>query len=49
MYKKGERLKCNNHTLLNIAYKISAILLYKRLTDIVKKKIERMSNGISSK
>jgi hypothetical protein len=40
MYKKGERLKCNNQrpiTLLHIAYKISAILLNKRLTDIVKK------------
>jgi len=41
MYKKGERLKCNNQrpiTLLNIAYKISAILLNKRLSDIVEKK-----------
>jgi hypothetical protein len=50
--KKGERLKCNNQTpttLLNIAYKISAILLNKRLTDIAEKKNESMSNGVSSK
>jgi len=52
MYKKGERLKFNNQrpiTLLNTAYKISAILLNKRLTDIVEKKIQRMSNGILPK
>ena len=40
MYKKGDRLKCTNQrpvTLFNITYKISTILLNKRLSDIVGK------------
>jgi len=45
MYKKWERLKWSNHTLLNIAYKISAILLYKRLTNIDKKKLKECQMG----
>jgi len=48
IYKKGERLKCNNQrpiTLLNIAYKISAILLNKRLSDIVEKKLKECPIG----
>jgi hypothetical protein len=50
IYKKGDRLKCNNYkriTLLNIASTAFAILLNKGLSDLVKK-FGRMSNGISS-
>lgn len=48
MHKKGERLKCNNQrpiTLLYIAYKISAVLLNKRLSDIVGKKLKECPMG----
>jgi hypothetical protein len=40
IHKKGGKLKCNNYrpiTLLHTAYKIYAILLNKRLSDIVEK------------
>jgi hypothetical protein len=49
-YTEKETLKFNNCkqiTLLNIASTVFAILLNKRLSDLVKK-IGRMSNGISS-
>jgi hypothetical protein len=50
MYKKGDELKCKNCkpvTVLNTASTVFAILLNKRLSDLVKK-IGRMLNGISS-
>jgi hypothetical protein len=48
MYKKGDRLKCNNYrpiTLLNINYIIFAILLNKILYDIFEKKMEECQMG----
>jgi sorting nexin-29 len=47
-YKKGDRLNCNNYrliTLLNIAYKIFAILLHKRLMEIIENKLENNQMG----
>jgi len=52
IYKKREGLKSNNCrpiTLLNIAYKILAMLLNNILYYIDKKKIGRMSNGLPPK
>jgi sorting nexin-29 len=43
VYKKGDRLNCNNYrpvTLLNTAYRIFAILLKKRLIEIIENKLE---------
>jgi len=48
VYKKGDRLNCNNCrpiTLLNIAYKIFAILLNKRLIENVENKLEGNQMG----
>ena len=42
IYKKGDRKQCNNYrgiSLLNITYKIFAILLYNRLSQIVEQEI----------
>jgi hypothetical protein len=51
VYKEGDRLNCNNHrpiTLLNIAYKIFAILLNKRLIENIENKLEDNQMGFSS-
>jgi hypothetical protein len=51
IYKKCDRSDCNNYrpvTLLNIIYKIFAILLNKRLTDIIENKLGD-SNGFPTK
>jgi hypothetical protein len=48
VYKKGDRLNCNNYrpiTLLNIAYKIFAILLNKRLIENTENKLEDNQMG----
>jgi sorting nexin-29 len=48
VYKKGDRLDCNNYrpiTLLNIAYKIFAILLNKILTENTENKLEDNQMG----
>jgi len=48
IYKKGDRLDCNNYrpiTLLNITYKIYTILLNKRLSDIIETKLSDFQMG----
>jgi hypothetical protein len=48
VYKKGDRLNCNNYrpvTLLNIAYKIFAVLLNKRLIENIENKLEDNQMG----
>ena len=48
VYKKGNRLHWNNYrpiTLLNIAYKIFAILLNKRLMENIENKLEDNQTG----
>jgi sorting nexin-29 len=48
VYKKGDRFNCNNYrpiTLLNIAYKIFAILLNKRLMEYIENKLEDNQMG----
>jgi hypothetical protein len=50
-YKKIDRLNCNNYgiiTLLNIAYKIFAILLNKRLIENIENKLEDNQMGLRS-
>ena len=47
-YKKGGRLNCNNYrpiTLLNLAYKIYAILLNNRLSEITENKLGDFQMG----
>ena len=49
--KKGGRLNCNNYrpiTLLNIAYKIFAILLNRRLKENIENKLEDDQMGFHS-
>ena len=51
VYKKGDRLNCNNCrpiTLLNIAYKIFAILLNNRLIENIENKLEDNQMGFCS-
>ena len=51
VYKKGDRLNCNNCrpiTLLNIAYKIFAILPNKRLIENIDNKLEDNQMGFRS-
>ena len=48
IYKKGDRNQCNNYrgiSLLNIIYKIFAILLYSRLSKIIKPVIGNYQMG----
>jgi len=49
--KKGDRLNCNNYrpiTLLNVSYKIFAILLNKRLIETIENKLEANQMGFCS-
>jgi sorting nexin-29 len=51
VYKKGDRLNCNNYrpiTLLNIAYKIFAILSNRRLIEKIEYKEEDNQMGFNS-
>jgi len=51
LYKKGDRLDCTNYrpiTLLNVAYKIFAIILNQRLVDIVESKLSDYQSGFRS-
>jgi len=51
VYKKGDRLNCNNYRpiiLLNIAYKIFAVLLNKRLLENKENKLEDNQMGLRS-
>jgi len=48
IYKKGDRKQCNNYrgiSLLNITYKIFAILLYNRLSEIIEPEIGNYQMG----
>jgi hypothetical protein len=48
IYKRGDRLDCNNFRpimLLNVTYKIYAILLNKRLSDITENKLGDFQMG----
>jgi hypothetical protein len=48
VYKKGDRLDCNNYrpiTLLNVVYKIFAIILNQRLVDIVEPMLGEYQSG----
>jgi hypothetical protein len=50
VYRKGDRLCCNYRpiTLLNITYKIFAILLNKRLIENIENKLEDNQMGFRS-
>jgi hypothetical protein len=48
IFKKGDRMDCNNYRpimLLNVAYKIFAILLNKRLSEIIENKLGDFQMG----
>jgi hypothetical protein len=48
IYKRGDRLNCNSYRpimLLNTVYKIYAILLKKRLSEIIENKLEDYQMG----
>jgi len=48
MFKKGDRKQCNNYrmiSLLNITYKIFAILLYDRLSKVIEPDIKNYQMG----
>jgi hypothetical protein len=48
LYKKGDRLDCTNYrliTLLNVAYKIFAIILNQRLVDIEETELGDYQSG----
>jgi sorting nexin-29 len=48
IYKKGDRRECSNYqplTLLNTAYKIFAILINNRLSEIVQGKLSDVQMG----
>jgi hypothetical protein len=47
IYKKGDRKQCNNYriSLLNVIYKIFAILLYNRLSKIIEPEIGNYQTG----
>jgi len=48
MYKKGDRLDCMNYrpiTLLNVVYKIFAIILNQRLVDIIETELGDYQTG----
>jgi sorting nexin-29 len=51
VYKKSDKLNCNNYrpiTLLNIAYKVFALLLNKRLIENIETKLEDNQMGFRS-
>ena len=51
LYKKGDRLDCTNYrliTLLNVAYKVFAIILNQRLVDIAESKSGDYQSGLRS-
>ena len=48
VYKRGDRLDCMNYgpmTLVNVAYKIFAIILNQRSVDIVETELEDYQSG----
>jgi hypothetical protein len=52
VYQKGDRQNCNNYRpikLLNIAYKVFAILLIKRLMENIENKLEVNQMGFRPK